>query len=127
MQFWFANICLLIFASAVCARFSGADEIADEQFDRDTAPLLAQRCLTCHSGDMPQGKLDLSSRATALAGGESGIVIVPGDPEQSLLWNHIDSDQMPPKKPLPPAEKARIKAWIAAGAVWGTERIDPYR
>jgi hypothetical protein len=127
MQFWFANICLLIFASAVCARCSSADEIAAEQFDRDTANLLSQRCLMCHSGDMPQGKLDLSSRATAMAGGESGIAIVAGSPEQSLLWNHIDSDQMPPKKPLPSAEKARIKAWIAAGAVWGTERIDPYR
>lgn len=76
---------------------------------------------------MPQGKLDLSSRATAMAGGESGIAIIAGSPEQSLLWNHIDSDQMPPKKPLPPAEKARIQAWIEDGAVWGTEIIDPYR
>src|SRR6478752_310788 len=32
---------------------------------------------------------------------------------------------MPPKKPLPEKEKAILKDWIAGGARWGTDPIDP--
>lgn len=98
-----------------------------QEFDREIAPLIAARCLSCHSGDKPKGELDLSSKSTAMAGGESGLVIVPGKVDDSLLWEHIESDEMPPKKPLPEAEKALLKKWIAAGAKWGTETIDPFR
>lgn len=100
------------------------DELA---FDRQIAPLLAQRCLNCHSGDETKGNLDLSSREKAMAGGESGPVIVPGNADESLLWQHVESDEMPPKKPLAAEDKVRIRAWIAGGAVWGTETIDPFR
>jgi hypothetical protein len=96
-------------------------------FDRQIAPLLAARCLDCHAGKEPKGELDLSSRKTALAGGQSGKVIVPGKPSESLLWNNVSDSQMPPKKPLPEKERALIKQWIESGAAWGTERIDPFR
>ena len=71
--------------------------------------------------------LDLSSRSTAMAGGESGVVIEPGSLEGSLFWQHIDSGQMPPKKSLSAAEKTRFRTWIEGGAQWGTETIDPFR
>ena len=35
---------------------------APPDFDREVAPLLAARCLDCHSGPKPKGKLDLSRR-----------------------------------------------------------------
>ncbi|MEJ7596118.1 MAG: c-type cytochrome domain-containing protein, partial [Planctomycetaceae bacterium] len=109
-----AGLCLLL-AGIVLAGPITADELTTQDFDRHIAPLIAQRCLTCHSGDEPKGKLDLSSREKAMVGGESGIAIVPGKPEQSLLWENIDADQMPPKKPLSAIEKARLKTWIAGG------------
>lgn len=121
---------LALYALVACVAFAGpiaADEVTPQDFDHHIAPLIAQRCLTCHSGDEPKGKLDLSSRQKAMAGGESGAVIAPGTLEQSLLWGQIDSDQMPPKKPLSAVEKARFKAWIEGGAKWGTETIDPFR
>ena len=34
---------------------------------------------------------------------------------------------MPPKAPLPAAEKAALRDWIAGGAAWGTDPIDPYQ
>jgi hypothetical protein len=34
---------------------------------------------------------------------------------------------MPPKHPLPAAERAILKDWIVQGAKWGTDPIDPYR
>jgi hypothetical protein len=95
-------------------------------FDREVAPILAGRCLDCHSGSEPKGKLDLSGSKAALAGGESGTALVAGKPDDSNLWQRIAADEMPPKHPLPAAERETIKRWIAAGAKWGTDPIDPF-
>ena len=94
---------------------------------RRIAPILARRCLDCHSGSDPKGKLDLSKNASALAGGKSGPAIVPGKLDESPLWERVEADEMPPKSPLPAAEKAALRDWIAAGANWGTDPIDPYQ
>ncbi len=91
------------------------------QFDRDIAPILARRCLDCHSGSTPEGKLDLSRRAAALK------TLAPGKRGVSRFWRRIQEDEMPPSKPLPDDEKELIRAWIASGASWGTDPIDPYR
>jgi len=102
---------------------------ADEPrgFDATVAPILARRCLDCHNGTDPKAKLDLSSRAGATRGGETGAVGVPGQPEASLLWERVEAGEMPPKVPLDPVEKAAIRDWIARGAAWGTDPIDPYQ
>lgn len=100
---------------------------ADPDFDRAIAPILASRCLDCHNSTEKKGGLDLSQLKTAEAGGDSGKVLAPGKLEESLLWERIDKGEMPPKKPLPENERAAIKAWISAGAKWGTSPIDPYK
>ena len=75
----------------------------------------------------PKGHLDLSISASALRGGEGGSAIVAGKPDESPLWERVDSDEMPPKSPLSQSEKATLRDWIAAGAAWGTDPIDPYQ
>jgi hypothetical protein len=100
---------------------SGAARPGVTDFDRDVAPLLARRCLDCHSGSEPKGGLDLSRRKAALA------AVVRGKPDDSLLWQRVRDAEMPPKKPLPEAERAVLRAWIAAGAPWGADPIDPFR
>jgi len=125
MKFFLSAICLFVWAAVI--KSAAADESAPHVFDHQIAPMIAQRCLACHSGDAPKGKLDLSSREPAMAGGESGIAIDPGMLATSLLWENIDSDQMPPKKPLSANEKAQLRSWIESGAKWGTEKIDPFR
>jgi hypothetical protein len=62
-----------------------------------------------------------------LAGGKKGKVLSPGKPDESLLWDLVRRDKMPPRKPLNVAEKAALRDWIAAGAPWGTDPIDPFR
>jgi len=119
MWHYFFTLCLLAFGNNLIA--------AEPMFDQQIAPLIARRCLSCHSGNEPKGKLDLSTRTSATKGGESGSAVVPGKLGESLLWEYVDSDEMPPKKPLPAAEKALLKKWIASGAKWGTEKIDPFR
>ena len=96
-------------------------------FDTRIAALLTRRCLSCHSGSEPKGDLNLSRSQTAFAGGESGKAIIPGRVEESLLWERVAADEMPPKKPLTTKEKKLLKTWIASGAKWGTDPIDPLR
>ncbi|HEY2414701.1 MAG TPA: DUF1553 domain-containing protein [Pirellulaceae bacterium] len=100
---------------------------AELDFDRQVAPILAGRCMECHSGAEPKGKLDLTSAAKTFAGGESGSAIEAGKPSASNLWQRIVADEMPPKHPLPAGEREIIRQWIAAGAKWGTDPIDPFR
>ncbi len=97
------------------------------EFDRQIAPLLAERCLSCHDGREKSGGLNLSSRQSAFDGGDSGAVLLAARPEESFLWQRIRDDEMPPKHPLSADEKALLKRWIAEGARWGTDPIDPFR
>jgi hypothetical protein len=114
---------LWIAVGAASARAADAPD-----FDRQIAPLLAGRCLDCHSGAEPKGGLDLLGSKGLAKGGDSGeAVVLAGKPAESLLWQRISADEMPPKHPLPAGEKGLLKAWIAAGAKWGTDPIDPFR
>ena len=97
------------------------------QFDSQVAPLLAERCLECHRGPDAKAGLDLSRRASLIAGGESGAAVSPGDPSDSLLWSRVSRDEMPPEHPLDEAQKAILHDWILQGAPWGAEPLDPFR
>ena len=119
---------ILMVIVAMDASLPGAS--ADEpslpaiDFDRQIAPLLTARCLACHSGAAPDGGLSLVDAATAAKGGESGPALEPGKTE-SLLWQRVEGDEMPPEHPLPPEEKALLRAWIDAGSPWGEQPLDP--
>jgi hypothetical protein len=117
----------MAFAFLLTLASSAASPAGGPEFDKTIAPLLIERCLDCHSGKKPKGGLDLSRRRTALAGGDSGPIFVPGKPEESRLWEYVKDGKMPPKKPLNSSEKSLVRDWIAAGAVWGADPIDPYR
>jgi hypothetical protein len=62
--------------------------------------------------------LSVDHREALLAGGESGPAIVPGDLENSLLWQAINyrDYRMPPNRKLPPEVIANFKTWIQMGA-----------
>jgi hypothetical protein len=96
-------------------------------FDSQVARLLASRCLECHHGQEAKAKLDLQQRDAAMKGGENGVAILPGKPEQSLLWQRVSADEMPPDDPLSDDEKAILQRWIAEGAEWGSDPIDIFQ
>ena len=100
---------------------------AEPDFRNEIAPLLAARCLECHSGNSPEGGLDLSTSTGVNKGGESGGAVLPGKPDDSVLWQRIRDDEMPPKHPLTAEEKQSFKAWIASGAQWSGGDIDRFR
>ncbi|MEO8427867.1 MAG: c-type cytochrome domain-containing protein, partial [Verrucomicrobiota bacterium] len=64
----------------------------------------------------------LDSPGALLAGGESGKVVVPGRPKESLLIKAVeyeDADlQMPPKKKLSDRQVADLIKWVKLGAPW---------
>jgi hypothetical protein len=97
------------------------EELARENFEQQIAPLLANRCLECHDAASAKGGVVLDRRDPAF---ES--VIVAGDAESSPLWESVSTDRMPHgRPPLLAEEKQLLKEWIASGATWSLEWIDP--
>ncbi|HEY1188698.1 MAG TPA: DUF1553 domain-containing protein [Gemmata sp.] len=115
--------CLLSLCLLLCA--TNAAWGAPPDFDTQVAPVLAARCLGCHSGGKPKGQFDVSRKERVLGG--DAPAVVPGKPASSSLWERVAAGEMPPKKPLPEAEQKLLKEWIAGGAKWGTDPIDPFR
>lgn len=96
-------------------------------FEQDVRPILKANCFRCHGeGAELKAGLDLRLRRFIVKGGESGPAVVPGDPDESVLYQHIAADQMPPEeveKRLTADEVDLIGRWIKSGA--GTLRPEP--
>ena len=96
-------------------------------FEQDVRPILKANCFRCHGeGAELKAGLDLRLRRFIVRGGESGPAVVPGDPDESVLYQHIAADQMPPEeveKRLTADEVDLIGRWIKSGA--GTLRPEP--
>lgn len=91
----------------------------------DVQALVDQHCMPCHDG---QGGptlvlLDIGSAVGRRAETTSGTLIVPGNPDESLLIHAIEGNTSAGAEPMPlgsdglaPADSAVFRAWIAAGA-----------
>jgi hypothetical protein len=91
-------------------------------FEAKVRPLLAERCGSCHSqkAGKRRGGLLLDGPNGLRKGGDSGPVLVPGHPEQSLLLRALRHEEgvspMPPKGKLAEAEIAVLTEWVRRGA-----------
>ncbi len=97
-------------------------------FEEKIRPVLATRCLSCHSEQVKTSGLSLASRGAALHGGTRGAAVVPGSPAESTLLAAIEQSgdlKMPPMGPLAAEEIESFRAWIRDGAAWGTEAGEP--
>ncbi len=87
-------------------------------FEKEIAPILVKNCLGCHD-DTASGGLKFDTFA-ALAAGCGGKLVVPGNPDASLLTRRLVAagDARMPKggKPLAADEIRKIATWIAGGA-----------
>ncbi|HMG35902.1 MAG TPA: ankyrin repeat domain-containing protein [Blastocatellia bacterium] len=94
-------------------------------YKQDIQPLLAQKCYSCHGGDVQQAGLRLDLRQNALRGGDYGPVIKIGDSAASkLIRRVVDGDgglQMPPTGALSDDEIGLLRAWIDQGAEFRTD------
>ena len=124
----FASGCMLAVVAifATLARASAEDAIPPDQvhfFEQNIRPILQSRCYKCHSGEAKElhANLYLDSKPGWQQGGDSGIAIVPGAPDESLVYQVLSySDeaptQMPPEGKLPEKEIELLRQWIAMGA-----------
>ena len=90
-------------------------------FEKKIRPVLVEKCYSCHAADAKKirGGLRLDTRETLLAGGDSGPVIVVGQPGKSLLIKALKGDGvdvMPPKEKLPAPVIADFEKWVSMGA-----------
>ncbi len=116
-QFLFTTIVGLLVGGQLRAADRGI-----EFFEKRIRPVLVQHCYKCHStgASKVKGGLRLDSRRAAMAGGDSGPVIVPGKPTESLLIDAISHSgefvDMPPDRKLPDRVIDDFRRWIAIGA-----------
>lgn len=114
---------------ALPALASAADAVS---FERDIVPVLRDNCATCHlTGQEPGGmKLHPGGAYASLVNVpsvESRLARVkPGKPEESYLMHKLDGTHLDVEgqgermpfgfPPLSDEVRARVRAWIAAGA-----------
>jgi hypothetical protein len=90
-------------------------------FEEHIRPLLAEHCYKCHSQQAKnvRGGLRLDSREDCAKGGDNGPVVVPGDPDRSLLIQAVRYEgevKMPPKGKLSQKQIDLLVRWVRMGA-----------
>src|SRR2546429_3595923 len=64
---------------------------ATEFFEKKIRPILVNRCQACHSAKIKTAGLDLSSAEGFVHGGQSGPIVVKGDPEADRKSTRLNS------------------------------------
>jgi hypothetical protein len=105
-----------------------AQSVPDSQqlfYETDIRPILKTHCFHCHGeSDHRESGLDLRLVRFMQSGGDSGPALHPGSPADSLLWQRVEADEMPPgNKYLSQPEKDLLRRWIESGAA--TKRTEP--
>jgi hypothetical protein len=98
----------------------------NDLFTNQIKAILEKNCISCHNQAKAKGGLDLTSHSGLMAGGESGHVIDPVNPEKSLLLEVLGYEgdiQMPPRGKLPDSAINSIRQWIRTGAAWPEDLI----
>ena len=122
------NIIPAIVAIATFVASAGAEE-AKIDFVRDIQPILEFNCVSCHNAEEAKADLRFDKASEFFKGGEGGDSLVKGKPDESLMIELVslpedDTDVMPPKgRPLHDHEIAKLRQWIAEGAVWPEELL----
>jgi len=99
--------------------------IENVSFNDDVQPIFNSYCISCHPNS---GNLDLTSGnsydnlVNVYASGYSGILVIPYDPDHSILYKKIDGSgaygtNMPLGSSLSSTQIAIIKQWIVEGAL----------
>ena len=68
-------------------------------FEDKVAPILKDNCVRCHSGNNPSGKLLLDTFNGLRRGGQNGLLLVPGNPNRSLLVARLVTTQRSARMP----------------------------
>ena len=113
-----AGVVFLVGAAAGAEESLSTDELTF--FETKIRPVLVRECYGCHSSKAGnvRGGLRLDTKERMLLGGATGPAVVPGDLEESWLYNAMTHQDfvMPPKRKLPQEVVDNFKVWIEMGA-----------
>ncbi|MEK6270533.1 MAG: DUF1549 domain-containing protein [Planctomycetales bacterium] len=118
----------IAFIALCCFLSSGSGLASETLFREHVAPLLIERCLSCHNGERTEGGLSLATAAATFTGGDSGEAIVQGDAAGSYLVERIlpvdGKAEMPEgQPPLRDEQIELIEQWIDQGADWPEDMV----
>jgi mono/diheme cytochrome c family protein len=89
---------------------------AGPSFATQVAPILVQRCGSCHINNS-RGDFNMATFAMLAKGPPAGTVVFPGDVVASRLIESIETGDMPRGGgKVSPAELQLLKDWVLAGA-----------
>jgi len=98
------------------------------KFSLELAPVLAAQCNSCHGRQRPRADFSVATFNRLLRGGDSGPVVVPGKPPESLLIKKLKGTagaRMPLERPALEDETiAKFEKWIEEGAKFDGESPD---
>lgn len=90
-------------------------------FQKDIAPILADKCLTCHQEKKAKGGYRVDTFEHVTKAGDSELApLTASKPDASTLFTRLvttDEDERMPANddPLPPEQVALVKRWIEQG------------
>ncbi len=122
-RFWLKLFIVFVAVSGLFALRSSSAQSAKVDFARDIQPIFRAHCQTCHGEQAAKGQLRLDNKASAMKGGISGAVIVPGDARNSRLLHRVRGEGGEKRMPLG-GESLRLeqiellRLWIEEGANW---------
>ncbi len=88
-------------------------------FETKIRPLLVRHCAECHDPDDSEGGLVLTTVEGLNAGGRTGSILTPGEPENSRLIQAVRYTtklKMPPDGRLPQRVIDTLAEWVGSGA-----------
>ncbi|MFN3193804.1 MAG: DUF1553 domain-containing protein [Aureliella sp.] len=101
------------------------EKTASDRGFEAVAEIFEARCVTCHNTNLAKGGFSLADASNAMAGGDSGKLIVAGDAANSILLDYVrgtDPNMPPEGDPLSAGQVAAIEKWIRDGAYWPDDR-----
>src|SRR5438874_1725239 len=68
-------------------------------YEKEVEPIFYKKCITCHSGSVKEGNLDIASYEGLIKGGKRGSPIVPGKGNESLIIKLLGRTEHKPFMP----------------------------
>ena len=86
-------------------------------FANDVMPIIESRCVKCHGGESVKKGLDMTTYEGVIKGSTNGVVIEPGNADNSPLIESIVNKKMPKRgTKLTPEETQLFIDWVNSGA-----------
>jgi mono/diheme cytochrome c family protein len=123
IRFWVKLFVVFVAVSGAFVVHSSSAQSAKVDFARDIQPIFRAHCQSCHGEQSAKGQLRLDSKTSAMKGGISGAVIVPGNSRQSRLLHRVRGEGGEKRMPLggealKPEQIELLVRWVDEDATW---------